>query len=269
MRYHCCENRIQFYSFNNQLLKVLSGNNFIKYAVGTETLNLPNNYNSELSSISSSKLKELEEAYQEFRGNIKTIENTIVEKLPLSLAKFELAMKDNHSTFLEKMKLICHSLFLLESENPEINLNIILYFITFKYLSNQNEDLIYLSNLLIQRAFIGEHKNDQLISLLTKEIGRNNISYKRWKDYFFIERVLFLLRKIEINCRRKVSYDDKIKIGEIIFFILYHIEVPLISKLSLKIVKKLGINLKDGIKTPFDYEYKLYSISNKQELAFK
>jgi len=67
--------------------------------------------------------------------------------------------------------------------------------------------------MLIQRAFISEHRNDELVALLNKEVGNNNITFKRWKDYFFIERVLFLLRKLEINCRKKVSFEDKIKIG--------------------------------------------------------
>jgi hypothetical protein len=88
--------------------------------------------------------------------------------------------------------------------------------------------------------------------LLNREIGNNNISFKRWKDYFFIERVLFLLRKLEVNTRKKVSYEDKIKIGETIFYILYHIEIPLVAKLALKIIKKLNIGLKQGIKTPLE-----------------
>ena len=135
----------------------------------------------------------------------------------------------------------------------------------FKYLSSLNEDLIYISNALVQRGFVGRHTNEEIVTCLTKEIGNSSISYKRWKDFFFIERVLFLLRKLEMNLKRqsKVSGDEQIKIAESIFYILYHVEVPLIIKLGLKILKRLNISLKQGIRTPFDYEYKLYK-SNSQ-----
>lgn len=123
--------------------------------------------------------------------------------------------------------------------------------------------------MLVQRGLISPHGKDIIISLLDKEVGRNNISYKRWKDLFFIERVLYLLKKLEINCRKKTSHDEKIKISELLFYILYHIEVPMISRMALKIIKRFKINLKEGIRTPLDYEYRLYSANNKQELALK
>jgi hypothetical protein len=34
------------------------------------------------------------------------------------------------------------------------------------------------------------------LALLNKEVGGSNVAAKRWKDFFFIERVLFLLRKL-------------------------------------------------------------------------
>jgi len=130
----------------------------------------------------------------------------------------------------------------------------------FKYLSTQNEDLVFLSHSLIQKGLISSHSNEEIVDALTKEVGSNNINYKRWKDYFFIERVLFLLKKLEINMRQKKSivFETQQKIAESIFYLLYHVEIPLISRLGLKILKRLNISFKEGVRTPFDYEYKLY-----------
>lgn len=93
------------------------------------------------------------------------------------------------------------------------------------------------------------------MTCLNREVGKNNIAYKRWKDYFFVERVLFLLRKLEVNLRSKeqLKADTQIQIAESIFYILYHVEIPLMARLCLKILKRLNIPLKSGIKTPFDY----------------
>jgi len=38
------------------------------------------------------------------------------------------------------------------------------------------------------------------------------------------------------------------------------------AKLGLKILKRLNISLKNGIKTPFDFEYKLYKANTHKEL---
>ena len=37
----------------------------------------------------------------------------------------------------------------------------------------------------------------------------------------------------------------------------------MIARLALKIIKKLDINLKAGIKTPLEYEYSLFKEANK------
>ena len=58
-RYLKCENRIQFYTYTQQLQKLLSQTKFVKYALGSEVLNIQNDYLSGLESISQNKLKEL------------------------------------------------------------------------------------------------------------------------------------------------------------------------------------------------------------------
>lgn len=113
VRHHRCENRIQFYCNNAQLIRLMAGTSLVKYTVGAETLNIQLGYNSDLSSISSLKLKELDDAYAEFKNVVKTIENGLMGKLPLSFSAFEQAVKNPKCNFLERMKLLGHTLSLL------------------------------------------------------------------------------------------------------------------------------------------------------------
>jgi hypothetical protein len=53
-------------------------------------------------------------------------------------------------------------------------------------MSAQNEDLVFLSNSLIQKGIISSHTNEEIVEALSKEVGSNNINFKRWKDYLFI-----------------------------------------------------------------------------------
>jgi len=66
-----------------------------------------------------------------------------------------------------------------------------------------------------------------------------------------------------------VPSEEKVRLAELLFFILYHIEVPILAKMALKILRRLKINLKEGIRTPLDYEYTLCSITDKQQLAIR
>jgi hypothetical protein len=63
-------------------------------------LNIPNTYNSDLSSISSLKLKELDDTYIEFKTVVKNIENGLIDKLPLNFSKFDQVIKDQKYNFL-------------------------------------------------------------------------------------------------------------------------------------------------------------------------
>jgi hypothetical protein len=58
-----------------------------------------------------------------------------------------------------------------------------------------------------------------------------------------------------------VAAEEKVRLAELLFFVLYHIEVPILAKMALKILRRLKINLKEGIRTPLDYEYSLCSIT--------
>lgn len=222
-RHHQCVNRTLFYSQNNSLLKALAPTPLLRYALGTETLNLPQHYLASLSSVSQTKLKDLEEVYAQFRANLKATEGTLVERLPLRLEKLESLLKDKNYDFLERLRPLLHTLFLLESENPDINLELALYLIPFRHLSSQSEDITYLASLLVQRALVGQHETGVLTGLLEKEVGRNSVCFKRWKDLFFVERALFLLKKLENNCRKKVAAEEKVRLAELLFFVLYHI----------------------------------------------
>ncbi len=105
-------------------------------------------------------------------------------------------LKDKNYDFLDKLRPLLHALFLLESENPDISLEIALYLIPFRHLSSQQEDITYLATSLIQRALVAPHETLDLISVLEREVGRSSVNFKRWKDLFFIERALFLLKKL-------------------------------------------------------------------------
>jgi hypothetical protein len=84
-RFHQCANRTLFYSQNNLLIKMVNNTPLLRYALGTETLNLQQHYLSSLESISQTKLRDLEEAYGQFRNHLKTVESGLVERLPLKL----------------------------------------------------------------------------------------------------------------------------------------------------------------------------------------
>ncbi len=78
--------------------------------------------------------------------------------LPSSLKEVQkLIQYYNGNKLLDKLKLFAMHVYLIESENSTVNLNLALYFIPFKHLSNSNEELIFLANLIAQRAFICEY----------------------------------------------------------------------------------------------------------------
>ena len=78
-------------------------------------------------------------------------------------------------------------------------------------------------SLIVQRAYLSNHSLEDIIDRLYKEIGGNSISCKRWRDLFFIERMLFLLRKLEHKCRQKLEVPEKQKAAEVLFYLIYHL----------------------------------------------
>ena len=80
------------------------------------------------------------------------------------------------------------------------------------------------------------------------------------RDYLFIERVLFLLKKLELKVRKNLEIEEKTETASTLFYMIFHVEVPLIVRVGLRILKMLGISLKDNIRTPFDYVYKSMSL---------
>lgn len=58
-RYVKCQNRVHFYNYSNQLLKLFSQTKMIKYVLGAEVLNITKDYRSDLESISTVKRREL------------------------------------------------------------------------------------------------------------------------------------------------------------------------------------------------------------------
>ena len=114
---------------------------------------------------------------------------------------------------MNRLKLICHKLFLLESDNQAINLEALLYLLPFKFLSPKHEDVIYLVLMLLQQGLLSKSTPQVLVSLLEREVGCSNVSQKRWKDLIFSERLLFLLRKLDVVCRGNIEHSDKVSIA--------------------------------------------------------
>ena len=96
-------------------------------------------------------------------------------------------------------------MYIIESENPKVNLDVALYFIPFRYLSTNEQELSFIATLIVQKAYLTETPLKDILEKLWTEIGFDSISCRRWKDYFFIERVLFLLRKLENKCRHRLD----------------------------------------------------------------
>lgn len=105
-------------------------------------------------------------------------------------------MKSELDNSLEKMKLASLHLYLIECENPDIELDTALFFIPLKSVANTNHELMFIASLIVQRAFLCSHKLETVVNKLWVEIGNDSIACKRWRDLFFIERTIFLLRKL-------------------------------------------------------------------------
>lgn len=114
----------------------------------------------------------------------------------MKLKDIQNLVKSEGDNLIDRIKLTSLHLYLIESENQNVDLDIGLYFTPFKFLSNTNQELIFIASLIVQRALISNHSLDEILAKIWKEIGNDTISCKRWSDYYFIERILFLLRKL-------------------------------------------------------------------------
>lgn len=72
-----------------------------------------------------------------------------------------------------------------------------LFYSSFKMICNVNEELIQISNRIVCKALLSSPSVEHLVSSLEREVGRDTISMRRWKDPVFIERLLLLLFKSE------------------------------------------------------------------------
>jgi hypothetical protein len=71
-----------------------------------------------------------------------------------------------------------------------------LFYLSFRQMSNTNDELIQLSNRIVYKSLLTQHSIEDLIRAMWRELGRDTISMRRWKDVVFIERILFLLFKV-------------------------------------------------------------------------
>lgn len=63
--------------------------------------------------------------------------------------------------------------------------------------------------------------------------------------------------KVEVVQRMgEMEYGQKEKLAEVLFYLAYHIEAPMISKITLRMIRKLELGRKaNTLRTPFDIEY--------------
>lgn len=69
------------------------------------------------------------------------------------------------------------------------------------------------------------------------------------------------MQKLENKCRQKIDADEKQRAAEVLFYLIYHLEVPLICRINLRILNSLKIPLKRDIKTPLERTYKVISFN--------
>ena len=153
-----CQHRIDYYKHLTLLLKQTSQSILIsKYAFGSE-VNIGENYKLDLESAPIGKLEQLTAAYNEYAGCIKEIESKFMKlgyadfvkmiytnnntvsnsskKQPQQLSSLITPVL-NHKNFLDRLRINAELIFMVESENPNMSLDMALYFINFKFLSSQ------------------------------------------------------------------------------------------------------------------------------------
>jgi hypothetical protein len=99
-----------------------------------------------------------------------------------------------------------------------------LFYLSFRQMSNTNDELIQLSNRIVYKSLLTQHPIEELIRAMWRELGRDTISMRRWKDVVFIERILFLLFKVESKVRMThLEIDQKEQLATVLFYVVYHI----------------------------------------------
>lgn len=147
------------------------------------------------------------------------------------------AQKPHH---MQRLKTQALGNLLLFSDMELPPLDSVLYYISFRQMSNTNDEMIQLANRIAYKALLTDYPVEELVRALWRELGKDTISMRRWKDVVFIERVLFLLMKVDAKVRlTHLEIDQKELLATVLFYIAYHIEAPLVSKLAIRLIRKL------------------------------
>lgn len=63
-------------------------------------------------------------------------------------------------------------------------LDLALFYLSFKL--NTNEELVVLSNAIVAKNLLANHTIEEILNQIWREVGRDTISMRRWKDVVFI-----------------------------------------------------------------------------------
>ena len=99
---------------------------------------------------------------------------------------------------LPKLKSVCANNLLLYCDMQNPPLPMALFYSSFKMTSNINEELIQLCNRMVCKAMLSKPSPEHLVEVLWREVGKDTLSMRRWKDPIFIERLLLLLFLAEV-----------------------------------------------------------------------
>lgn len=133
---------------------------------------------------------------------------------------------------MQRLKAQALSNLLLFSDMELPPLDTALFYLSFRQMSNSNEEMIQIANRIVYKAMQTDYAVEELARALKREIGTDTLSMRRWKDVVFIERVQFLLLKLEAKVRlhEHLEIDQKEHLATVLFYLAYHIEAPLVNK---------------------------------------
>lgn len=86
--------------------------------------------------------------------------------LPKTLKEVNAVSKNSREGILSIVQENADHLYLTEVDNRKVNLEVAMYLIPFRYLSNAYEELVLISSLITQAAFISNHDLSDMLSCL-------------------------------------------------------------------------------------------------------
>ena len=157
------ENRMKFYEHSQLLIKTTANSFLNKYTFGSELANISSSYKEGLSSVCSSKINQLENIYRDYAIVLRDQEKKKFKEFPQTLKEIRKLIDEKPKAIFDLIRKHSLHLYLIESENPYINLNTVLYFISLKYLSSSFEELVFIASLIVQKGYLCDHSVSEIL----------------------------------------------------------------------------------------------------------